>query len=668
MIRPLPPSKIPPPFRKRKAGTLDLEWHPETYQLRCAGVYYRGRYRWFSSIVEFLEWFLTPENNGLQLWAHYGGRADFAFIIPALIEAGIQCDGLVIGSSVFALTIHIGRRQYFLRDSFHLLLCGLDEAGRAFVGRGKTDCSFTAPLRELLEYNRADCVLLWDVLCALDDLWGQLGTHIGLTNAGTAFSLFRAKYLKEEIPTIDATNDVFRRRAFYASLVAVYCRSVQAALERAGAPYAVGYDQRSAHPASYCGPMPGRQVDSSAARPPKTDAHTGKELLWFADCDISVPETVNIPPIPVRLANGRICHPVGSKHRDGTPWRALLFKEQIELLESCGGRIEKVHRYRNFEVNRDLEGYANALYDIKSKATTIGLTTVAKYALNGGGFGKFAERPQRLALILGQIPAKYLYDKDGKPLKSAEDIRIMSPTVAFVPTFRPAAHEHVPMACVTAGRSMCRLIGDMQEAERHGALSIYADTDGAKWTLPTDGYAPRCGEALGENQLEYPRIEQGFFAGPKFYAMKDTQLMRTIVRVKAFPVARYGEKVRDEKGVWNGKRKGLLLASDEDRPESSLMTFEKVRSVALSGARWAEEQESERPTEHTVKVEFERMRRIPETLAAYKRGSLSSRAPGAVSVRKEPKGPIPSRCFDSQGFSVPWALDEIEALTLEEAD
>lgn len=642
MIRPLAPDKVPKPYRKRKAGTLDLEWHPETYELRCCGVYYERRYRWFSTIESFLYWFLAPENAGIELWAHYGGRADFAFILPALIKAKLQCSGLVVGSSVFAITIRIGRRVYKLRDSFHLTLCSLEAAGRAFVGRGKEDItSFTVPLNELLSYNEGDCRLLDDVLATLDDLWGQLGTHIGLTNASTAFSLFRARYLSESIPTCDATNATFRKRAFHASLVAPYCRSVEAALQRSGAPYAVGYDQNSAHPASYTGPMPGAELPGSRERP------KGDDVIWFADCEIEVPETVNIPPIAKRLSNGRICHPVGR-------WRALLFKEQIELLESCGGKVIETYWHYNFKVNRDLERFGRDLFEQKLASKDIGLTTVLKNALNGGGFGKFAERPERLELVLGEIPSKLLYDKKGRPLASAEKLRIMAPGVTLAPTFRPAPHEHLPLACVTAGRSMVRLISDMHEAERHGAIVLYADTDGSKWTLPRDGWTPRTGDGLGENKLEYPRIEQGFFAGPKFYCIKDTELMQTIVRAKAFPVMLYGEKQP------NGKRRGLLPASDEQRPESALMTWEKVRSVALAGLGWADEPEPERATEATVRVEFARMRRIPETLAALRRGTLQSAAPGAVEVAKQPRAPRPSRCFDEQGFSRPWHLREIE--------
>lgn len=638
-IRPLSPDKIPPPFVKRKAGTVDLEWNPDNYELRCVGVFYRGRYQYFLSVNDFLAWLLTPENDGIQLWAHYGGRADFAFIIPALVAAKIPMDGLVNGSSVFAITITVGRRKYYLRDSYFLTMGTLQEAGMTFAGRGKMECSFTAPLRELLEYNEGDCRLLYDVLVSLDELWGELGTHIGITNASTAFSLFRARYLKEEIPTYNATNDTFRKRALFCSLVAPYCRSVERALERTGATHAVGYDQNSAHPCSYTGPMPGAELKGGTSRP------TG-DVVWFVDAEITVPESVNIPPIPIRTDTGRICHPVGT-------WRALLFKEQVDLLESNGGRIEKAHWYYSFRVNRDLENFGRDLFERKLKSVDANgnntpLTAVTKYALNAGGFGKFSERPDRMQLVVGQIPERLLYSKDGEPLASAEKIRFITPNICMVPSFRPAPHEHVPMSVVTAGRSMVRLESDMQAFEKNGSIVLYADTDGFKATAPPNGYKPVIGNGLGEYKLEYPRIVAGHFAGPKLYAIKDVELMRTIVRAKSFPTAKYGEIQP------NGKRRGLLMASDEHRPISALMTYEKIG--ALCGADWPYDGEEE-PTERTVQVEFERMRRIPETLNAHSRGGTIK--PGSITIVKRPRAPRPSRKFDDNGFSVPWHIKEI---------
>lgn len=392
--------------------------------------------------------------------------------------------------------------------------------------------------------------------------------------------------------------------------------------------------------------MPGRELQGSTRKPPLRTPE-GREILWFVDADIRVPE-INIPPIPMRAATGRICHPTGR-------WRALLFKEQVELLEDCGGSIEKTHWYYSFEVNRDLESFGRDLFERKAASMDASghptpMTALLKYCLNGGGFGKFAECPDRMQLVIGRIPDRFLYTKEGEPLASAEDIRIIAPSVSLVPSFRPAPHEHVPMACITGGRSMTRLIRDMQLYEAHGSIILYADTDGFDGTLALDGYTPKLGAGLGEYKVEYPQIVSGTFAGPKLYCLKDASLQKTVVRAKAFPTAKYGELVPGSRK----KRKGFCIASDETRPLSAVMTYEKVCQIVED---WPWDADPIRETESTVRVEFERMRRIPETLKGYK--ATGDMRPGSVWISKEPKAPRPSRCFDRSGFSRPWTVKEV---------
>lgn len=660
-IEPLPPEKLPPPFASRKAGTIDLEWWPATYQLRVCGVtLLRGRELEFTSIEDFLRWFLQPANAGTELWAHYGGKADFAFLIPPLVKAGIRCSGLVIGSSIAALNIYIGRHEYRLRDSFFLFLCGLDTAGRTFAGRGKTEGDFEGGMKQLIEYNREDRRLLLDCLLSVDDLWGQLGTHIGITNASTAWSLFRARYLKEEIPTNDATNDVFRRKAFFASRVERFWRS----LEATGKPLALGWDQNSAHPASYSQAMPGRELWGSTTRP------TSKDVLWYVDCDIEVPTDLAIPPIPYRRENGRICHPVGR-------WRALLCQEEVELLEDSGGKIRKAHWYYQFQVTRALEEFGRTLFEAKrasldSEGQPTALTTVIKYALNGGGFGKTAERPERMELIIGPIPDKLLYEKDGTPREDAEKLRIIAPNLTMVPSFKRAPHEHVVMASTTGARTRVRLTRDMQLYHAYGSNILYCDTDGFKGTIPDVleltqnergewAYSPivpfTTGDALGAYKAEYRAIVEFYCAGPKLYAMKDVDSGKTIIRAKSFPCRDYGEKRFDGAGQWTGKRKGFLPSSDDKRPDSAVMTYEKIRALALAGT---ELEDDEPLTGEALVVSFERMRRIPETFASFKGGRLKTLDPGSTLVTKQARAPRPGRCFAADGSSRAWHTEELE--------
>lgn len=630
MLRPLAPSELPPPYRRRKSGTVDLEWYPGTYELRLIGVWYQRRYRFFTTVSDFFAWFLSAENAGIELYAHNGGRSDFAFFIPELVARGIPTSGLVNGSSVFALDITVGKRKFKLRDSLWLLMSTLEEAGRGFVGRGKADLSgFDAPLNVLRDYNEADCVLLDDVLESLDETWGELGTRIGLTNASTAFSLFRSKYLKTPIKTHASVNDTFRKRAFFASRVEVFARSVRRALDASGAPYAVGFDQRSAHPRSYSEPMPGELLDITSRPLPGS--------VWFVDCQVHVPADINIAPLPYRAEKGgRVCHPTGT-------WPALISQCEAELLEDCGGHYEP-HQYYCFRPHTDLAGFASAMFEVKEKGYDASgepnaRGRVAKYALNGGGYGKMGEKPDRLQLLIGPIPDKFLYMPNGDISSDSERIRIIAPNIALAPQYRPAPHEHMPMPSAVGAHTRVRITRDMQRYESEGSIVLYIDTDGFKGTLAKTDWTPKLGKGMGEYKLEYARIVDGYFAGPKLYCVKDAAAEQIVIRAKGFPTALYGEV--SDKGA---ARKGYAIASDEKRDMGALMTWERI--YAAAGMSPLED------ADKGGRISYNRMQRIPEALRdlAVHGNELK---PRDVLVTKMPRAPTPSRTFDSDGFSEP---------------
>src|SRR5712692_5060354 len=84
----------------RRFCVYDLEWIPETYKLRICGVFdpWHG-YRHYTSIKRFLAHELVPENTGVWFYAHFGGGADFQFIIEEIVKGNtFSIQGFMSGS------------------------------------------------------------------------------------------------------------------------------------------------------------------------------------------------------------------------------------------------------------------------------------------------------------------------------------------------------------------------------------------------------------------------------------------------------------------------------------------------------------------------------------------------------------------------------------------
>lgn len=512
----------------RKIAVYDLEWIPETYELRLAGFYDGERYTAFTTIEALLNHMMTPEYSGWWFYAHAGGLADIHFLLEKIADRpNIRVEGSFSGSSMIVMKAIWKRQTWTFLDSYWLLrdklahlapYTGIKKDRQSFTCMSYPDCGhvgracdsapscgcdvgpeplcmFRAPFAVLRDYNERDCRILYRAIELFQETLLDMGTSLRSTIASTALCLFRTKYLQDTIVTHQGINDVMRA-AYIASRVEVF-RSVLSIPE--GGPKVKYYDVNSMFPHAMISPLPGAHLSSGKKIPDDS-------TLYFADATVRVPDMF-LPPLGARGRDGRIYFPTGT-------WRGTFSRPDLELLQSVGGSIDAVHGVDLFHSQTDLANYALDLYDRRAAAKRAGqsfLALVLKYLLNSC-YGKFGEHRDKTSLRLHPLHDGCPHDGEHNVMHNgyfhASCVEELFPGAILVTEEKDVPHEHVPISAYITSLARATLYRGLAPC---GEDLYYCDTDSilTGQTLPT-------GDKLGEWKLEH-EVSHGRFIQPKLY-------------------------------------------------------------------------------------------------------------------------------------------------------
>lgn len=441
------------------------------------GVYDEDRgYRWYQTVEGFFRRELTHNSRGRWFFAHAGGMADILFFLEKLVsDERFSVSASFSGSSAIIVHIRRGKHSWHFCDSLWLFRDNLRNIGKA-VGiqkgneEGGVDFYRDASIEELVPYNRTDCLILYTAIARFQQYLLELGGELRMTIASCGLTLFRRRFLPEEIETCSEVNDI-TRLAYFASRVEVLNTRCDDALY---------YDINSSFPFSMTKPLPGEFTGSCDTLPDSG--------IYFARVSVTVPE-MYLPPLPRRV-HGRLFFPTGS-------WEGWYCNVDLELLEKSGGKIDRVHEVMCFAEQTHFRNYVETIW--AHRQTAEGFDRVAdKYLLNCV-YGKMAELPDKTRLLLRPSTPGAIDDQIA-PGMFLEDFK------AAVP------HVHVPISAYVTALSRKILYEYMIESpELH-----YCDTDGFSTTreYPT-------GKKLGELKLE-KLIRNGKFVAPKIYGLEGT--------------------------------------------------------------------------------------------------------------------------------------------------
>jgi hypothetical protein len=508
----------------RPFSVYDFEWVPETYEFRVGGVYDGNSYRSYRSVGGFLDGELTASTAGLWYFAHYGGMADINFILPELVKRGsYSARGASSGSSVICATIKRGRYSWHLLDSFWLLKDSLAKIGK-WIGEPKGDpwkrlCNESceadcrkhakewyaeAPMAELIEYNRQDCITLWQAIKQFQMTLLDLGGSLKRTQAACAMDLFRRKYLKTEIHTSASINQV-AREAYTASRVEV----IESTCEQGNY-----YDINSSFPYAMTFAQPGSFLGWHETLPDRL-MYEPDNTPFLVDVTILVPE-VYIPPLPYRH-EGRVFFPTGK-------WRAWMSSVDLMLAARAGARIMRIHEVLEFEPFYDLSDYATDLYRKRAAASSDSFERIAYKFLLNSLYGKFGEKGEKQTIWINPPPNVI------ERLNWESDCKM--PGVWIETSDRAVVHEHVPISVNITAIGRRTIYNHIVS----GPDVYYLDTDG----FCTTGEFPT-GEGLGQLKLE-KQIADGRWIAPKLYDYVDTKTGKRVHRAKGFTLKNDAQK------------------------------------------------------------------------------------------------------------------------------
>jgi hypothetical protein len=117
-----------------KTAVFDVE-ATNWVDFACLGFFDGEEYQVFWSVEGFLEHFLQKKYRGFTCYAHFGGKYDFRFLIPPLIESNkYDLRFMERGSKIMCLKVIDRAKRYTWKfsDSYFLLPASLRELGKNF--------------------------------------------------------------------------------------------------------------------------------------------------------------------------------------------------------------------------------------------------------------------------------------------------------------------------------------------------------------------------------------------------------------------------------------------------------------------------------------------------------------------------------------------------------
>ena len=544
---------------------------------------------------------LTRPYRGWSIYAHNGGRFDFLFLLPWLMnigrKLGFEFSILPVSSSIQALDVwrvkksdakkegkKPRRAEWRFLDSYKLIPLSLNDAAKsldvgtlvndalkltfeerpvwlqvltkdveASAGLGakeKIDLDLSETDRVTWSrYNRQDCWLTFAVVSTFHQyIETVLQGEVGITLPATAMKLFRRRFLNAPIAR------TMRSHAFVRES---YCGGRCEDFVKEGRELFI-YDINSSYPASMLELMPvGPGVHCTRKELPRFSRQS--DQIGFVRCDVEVPP-MNIPPLPLK-SDGSI---------KGLPAK-LIFPTgrlsgiwewgELSYALSLGCTLKRHHESWWYRGAHIFEDYVNTLYGYRNQDSPTydaGLSSVAKGTLVSL-YGKFAMRDVRTKIYTatdpdrpeGAVPA-YQGEPESELLYHEEhsDADYIIPQISARVTAvgRVKLHKFMRSAELT-----------LRPDNATPGTVYYTDTD----SITTD-VIMETSTALGDLKLEHPKFAGeiiGTFLGPKLYVLETSRPWHPplpyfeIVKAKGFEERTRAviDKISNGDTVWNRK-------------------------------------------------------------------------------------------------------------------
>lgn len=446
-----------------------------------------------------------------EWWAHNGGGFDALILLQEAIKQGwpvkaIPANGRIIHMEVCVEMEDSVEVIVTLKDSYAVVQSSLKKAAKDFalgIGKEFGDDDYKGDMRQLSidrlhDGCRADCVTLGKLLDTVESL---LHRHDGLlksTFSSSALSVVKAKVkaagrkMPELRPELRWVNET-ARQGFYGGRVEVFHHCPEGLITE--------YDVLSSYPCAMSKDMPWQFMCRKSRGDSTWETHDG-----FGYFRVEVPD-MEIPPLPYRDKDGGLFFPIGA-------WNGWFsFNELRYASERCNVNATPLDTFLFTTEKTPFADFVIPFYE--EKKTAVGAVRMLDKLLLNGGYGKFAQKPEKETLHVfetEQDGAEFVY-------RNADTLtcRKLDGTFRCITAMETSwsRHTHYPIASYITADARIRLHSLVTSAGK----VAYSDTDSVHVIRDTGALKKLCGTELGnlERKGEYASAE--YFA-PKLYRVR----------------------------------------------------------------------------------------------------------------------------------------------------
>lgn len=348
-------------------------------------------YQYFTELGSFFS-YIFNNYAGMDIFAHFGGRFDFLFIIKEILmqNAGVSenerihiTEMVPRGSGILYIVLRRGSKIITLRDSSALLPFGLARITRNFgVHHQKQEFDFSKLKRvtkKLVRYNKYDCIGLYESLEKFFDWPIIRKAGPAYTIASQSIRVLRT-YLDESIYCLNKNLDEKIRTAYFGGRVEIFRPFFKGTRDK----QLYNYDVNSLYPTVML------QNDFPNAFLYETDEYEANEL-GFYECEFNVPSEMYCPPIGI-VRDGKYCFPTGI-------FKAFCTTHEINYARSIGIKCRTSNGFIFSNGGRIFEKYVKDLYQIRKRSEKDSVDdTIAKLLMNSC-YGRFGLRLERENIV-----------------------------------------------------------------------------------------------------------------------------------------------------------------------------------------------------------------------------------------------------------------------------
>lgn len=464
-----------------------------------------------SYVYSFITWLFDSNFSG-DIFAHFGGRFDFLFLLRGVLQYGEEKieDLIPWGSGMLCFTLVRGKHKITFRDSSALLPFSLKKITENFgVSHGKKDWDHdktTGVTTELLEYLRYDLLGLYQSLDAYYSTPIIRKAGQSTTQAGQSLRILRT-YLRKPIFALSEGVDAEIRPSFFGGRTEIF-----KPFYRNSKKPLYCFDVNSLYPT-----VMGAQGNFYPNKFENDVYEYEKGKLGIYDCQVSMPK-MYVPPLGVSL-NGKYIFPCGS-------FRGYFTTPEIEYAKSLGASFQIYKGWIFSNGGEIFKDFIQDLYRIRLESKSKVESTIAKLLMNSC-YGRFALRADRQNIV---------FDDGSEGLRPMRELKVGEKTYRLMTKdIELSSFSNVAVGCYVTAYARIHMHKLMIQAGKNGEEMYYTDTDSMYTTHNFE-----TGSGLGQLKLE-DTVHDACFLLPKTYRAGDKIVMKGFdkKKIKHFEVDDY---------------------------------------------------------------------------------------------------------------------------------